>query len=80
MDYKDGLTDAYDNAMGFVRTCATEYNLQEKSKITTQFNHMSVQQKHGRTGKFDNRSCSCSSSTKKGDTIGLKMKNTLMLN
>jgi hypothetical protein len=45
---KDGLVDAYDNnAMG-ADLCAAEYNFLEKTKISTQFNRMSVQRKLGK--------------------------------
>jgi acetyl-CoA C-acetyltransferase len=47
---KDGLVDAYDNnAMGVCADlCAAEYNFLEKTKISTQFNRMSVQRKLGK--------------------------------
>jgi acetyl-CoA C-acetyltransferase len=47
---KDGLVDAYDNnAMGVCADlCAAEYNFSEKTKISTQFNRMSVQRKLGK--------------------------------
>jgi acetyl-CoA C-acetyltransferase len=47
---KDGLVDAYDNnAMGVCADlCAAEYKFLEKTKISTQFNRMSVQQKLGK--------------------------------
>jgi acetyl-CoA C-acetyltransferase len=55
VDTKDGLIDAYDNnAMGVCADlCATDYNIVEKIKITTQFNRMSVQLKEA--GKFDKK-------------------------
>jgi acetyl-CoA C-acetyltransferase len=50
---KDGLVDAYDNnAMGVCADLCAEYNFLEKTKISTQFNRMSVQRKPA--GKFDN--------------------------
>jgi acetyl-CoA C-acetyltransferase len=46
---KDGLVDAYDNnAWACADLCASEYKFLEKTKISTQFNRMSVQQKLGK--------------------------------
>jgi acetyl-CoA C-acetyltransferase len=66
---KDGLVDAYDNnAMGVCADlCAAEYNFLEKTKISTQFNRMSVQ-KAWEAGKFDNEVV-LFRSQRKGDPI-----------
>jgi acetyl-CoA C-acetyltransferase len=46
---KDGLVDAYDNnASVCADLCAAEYTFLEKTKISTQFNRMSVQRKLGK--------------------------------
>jgi acetyl-CoA C-acetyltransferase len=67
---KDGLVDAYDNnAMGVCADlCAAEYNFLEKTKISTQFNRMSVQRKLGKQVNLI-RSSPCCLPQRKGDPI-----------
>jgi acetyl-CoA C-acetyltransferase len=46
---KDGLVDATTTTQwAFADLCAAEYNFLEKTKISTQFNRMSVQRKLGK--------------------------------
>jgi hypothetical protein len=46
---KDGLVDAYDNAMAFVPTYVLlNITFTRETKISTQFNRMSVQRKLGK--------------------------------
>jgi acetyl-CoA C-acetyltransferase len=64
---KDGLVDAYDNnAMGVVLTYVLlNITFLEKTKISTQFNRMSVQRKLGKQGKFDNEVVPCRSTAQR---------------